>query len=127
MESSREECTIHHCDAGLVRAFELLGKRWSGLVLGTLSDGPASYSEMRRALIPITDSVLSERLNELAAAGLVTRSVKDTRPPGVSYQLTGAGVAIVPVLDQLAAWATEHLVSREMELVENDSNAGGSR
>jgi DNA-binding HxlR family transcriptional regulator len=65
---------------------------------------------MRRALLPITDSVLSERLNELTAAGLLTRSVKDTRPPGVIYQLTDAGAAIVPVLDQLATWATDHLV-----------------
>ncbi|MCL5973707.1 MAG: winged helix-turn-helix transcriptional regulator [Ferrimicrobium sp.] len=113
MESAREGCVIRHCDAGLVRAFELLGKRWSGLVLGTLSSGPASFSEMRRALAPITDSVLSERLNELAAAGLLTRSVKDTRPPGVIYQLTDAGAAIVPVLDQLATWATHHLVRQD--------------
>ncbi len=82
-------------------------------MLGTLSSGPASFSEMRRALAPITDSVLSERLNELAAAGLLTRSVKDTRPPGVIYQLTDAGAAIVPVLDQLATWATHHLVRQD--------------
>ncbi len=81
-------------------------------MLGTLRGGPASFSEMRRALTPITDSVLSERLNELAEAGLLTRTVKDTRPPGVNYKLTSAGAAIIPVLDQLATWATDHLASQ---------------
>lgn len=120
MESSRDTCAVRRCDAGLVRAFEVLGKRWSGLVLGTLSKGPAGFSEMRRSLTPITDSVLSERLNELVAAGLLTRSVKATRPPGVSYELTDAGTAIIPILDELARWATEHLVSREAELAKHD-------
>jgi DNA-binding HxlR family transcriptional regulator len=113
MESARADHDIRRCDAGLIRAFELLGKRWSGLVLGTLSSGPASFSEMRRALVPITDSVLSERLNELGAAGLLTRSVSDSRPPGVIYQLTEAGAAIIPVLDRLAAWATDHLATSD--------------
>jgi DNA-binding HxlR family transcriptional regulator len=101
------------CDAGLVRAFGLLGKRWSGLLLGTLSHRSATFSELRRALTPITDSVLSDRLNELVEAGLVIRVVSDGRPPAVSYGLTDAGTAIVPVLEQLAVWASSNL--------ENDS------
>jgi DNA-binding HxlR family transcriptional regulator len=98
------------CDASLRRAFDLLGKRWNGVILGSLQAGPATFSQLRRALGTITDSVLSDRLSELAGERLVVRSVVvDTRPPGVSYALSESGAALLPVLDQLADWARSHL------------------
>jgi len=63
----------HACEAGLVRAFEFLGKRWNGVILGTLSSGPAGFAELRRGVGSITDSVLSDRLTELADGGLIDR------------------------------------------------------
>ena len=93
------------CDAGIRRAFDFLGKRWSGVFLGTLSAGPAGFADLRRGVGAITDSVLSDRLVELAEAGLVERTVTQTRPPGVSYQLTEAGTQLLPILHQLGSWA----------------------
>ena len=101
----------HVCDAGLVRAFEFLGKRWSGVILGSLSTGPVGYAELRRGVGAITDSVLSDRLTELVAGGLIERTVTDTRPPGVTYALTDAGAALFPILQDLAGWADEFLPS----------------
>lgn len=97
------------CDVALTAAFGLLGKRWNGIIVGSLATGPAGFAEIRRAIGSITDSMLSDRLTELTRAGLVVRSVTDTRPPGVSYALTAAGSALVPILDQLAAWASSNL------------------
>ena len=97
------------CDAALARAFGFLGKRWNGILLATLQDGPVGFTALRRSVAGITDSVLSDRLSELAAAGLVVRTVVDSRPPGVSYALSPAGQALLPVLDQLAAWARDNL------------------
>jgi DNA-binding HxlR family transcriptional regulator len=102
----------HVCDAGVLRAFEFLGKRWSGVILASLSTGPAGFAELRRGVGSITDSVLSDRLAELAAGGLIERTVTDSRPPGVSYSLTAGGVALMPILHQLAGWAEEHLPRR---------------
>jgi DNA-binding HxlR family transcriptional regulator len=99
----------HVCDAGLVRAFEFLGKRWSGVILGSLSTGPVGYAELRRGVGAITDSVLSDRLTELVAGGLIERTVTDTRPPGVTYALTDAGRALFPILQELAQWADAFL------------------
>ena len=100
------------CDAGLVRAFDFLGKRWNGVILGTLSYGPAGFAELRRGVGNITDSVLSDRLSELAAAGLVVRSVTDSRPPAVTYALTSTGRALLPILEQLATWAGANLPAK---------------
>jgi DNA-binding HxlR family transcriptional regulator len=97
------------CDAGVRRAFEFLGKRWNGIILGTLSSGPAGFADLRRGVGSITDSVLSDRLNELVGAGLVVRTVADSRPPKVTYELTPVGVQLLPVLHQLGQWAAEYL------------------
>jgi DNA-binding HxlR family transcriptional regulator len=96
-------------DAALARAFEFLGKRWSGVVLGNLSDGPAGFSELSRATGGISDSVLTERLSELTAAGLVTRTVDVGPPLAVSYALTDRGEALIPALHQISLWAEQHL------------------
>jgi DNA-binding HxlR family transcriptional regulator len=96
-------------DAALVRAFELLGKRWTGVVLGTLSGGPAGFRALARAVEGISDSMLSDRLAALTNAGLVTRNVDEGPPISVAYELTDAGRALLPALEQITRWAEEHL------------------
>jgi DNA-binding HxlR family transcriptional regulator len=96
-------------DAALARAFEFLGKRWNGVVLGVLSEGPAGFSELARAVGGISDSVLSDRLSDLTAAGLIARTVVEGPPLAVSYALTDRAKALVPALTQISLWAQEHL------------------
>lgn len=97
------------CDGALSRAFGFLGKRWNGVLLGTLGNGPAGFSELRRAVVGISDSVLSERLAELTKAGLISRTVEAGPPVAVQYALTASGEALVPALDKLTEWAAENL------------------
>ena len=89
------------CDSALARAFDFLGKRWNGLILGTLKTGSAGLSELRRAVSGISDSVLSERLTELAGAGIVERTVDDGPPVSVSYRLFASGLECFPRLTKL--------------------------
>jgi DNA-binding HxlR family transcriptional regulator len=98
-----------------VRAFDLLGRRWTGVILGTLSDRPASFRDLARAVAGISDSMLSSRLAALTKAGLLTRSVHEGPPLSVAYQLTDAGRALLPALDQISRWAAEHLPSDGLE------------
>jgi DNA-binding HxlR family transcriptional regulator len=97
------------CDAALARAFQFLGKRWNAVVLGTLGSGPAGFRELSRAIGGISDSVLSDRLTDLAAAGLIARCVEGGPPVAVSYALTERGRALMPALEQISVWAQEHL------------------
>jgi DNA-binding HxlR family transcriptional regulator len=96
-------------DAALARAFGVLGKRWAGVVLGSLRPGPAGFRELSRAIEGISDSVLSDRLSELTETGLVARTVSAGPPVAVSYALTAAGRGLIPVLESLSRWAGEHL------------------
>jgi DNA-binding HxlR family transcriptional regulator len=103
----REECA--RADRALVLAFDLLGKRWTGVILGTLQSGPAGFRALSRAVERISDSMLSDRLGELTEAGLVTRTVEEGPPLAVTYELTDAGRALLPALEQIARWAEKHL------------------
>jgi DNA-binding HxlR family transcriptional regulator len=100
---------VRMCDSALARAFDFLGKRWNGVILGTLSTGPSGFSELKRAVSGISDSVLSERLTELAGAGIVERAVDAGPPVSVSYRLTASGLALLPALNELGAWASRNL------------------
>jgi DNA-binding HxlR family transcriptional regulator len=105
--------TCARSDAALVRAFDLLGKRWTGVVLGTLADGPAGFRALSRAVGGISDSMLSDRLGELTSVGLVTRAVDEGPPLSVAYELTDAGRALLPALAQISRWAAEHLLAAD--------------
>jgi DNA-binding HxlR family transcriptional regulator len=100
------------CDAALSRAFEFLGKRWNGVLLGTLIQGPAGFAELKRGL-GISDSMLSDRLLELTRAGLVERTVDAGPPVAVSYALTDNGQAVLPALRALTTWAQENLTAEQ--------------
>jgi DNA-binding HxlR family transcriptional regulator len=93
----------------LARAFRFLGKRWNAVVLGHLSAGPAGFRELSRAIEGISDSVLSDRLAELAKGDLISRTVVEGPPLAVSYNLTERGRALMPALQQIAFWARENL------------------
>ncbi|MCW2541445.1 MAG: transcriptional regulator [Frankiales bacterium] len=114
------------CDRALARAFGFLGKRWNGIILATLTSGPAGFSELRRAVAGISDSVLSERLTELAGAGLVQRSVQAGPPVAVVYALTASGQGLLPAMQALTSWASEHLPGEDCpgELGVEISDAG---
>ena len=103
------------CDAAITLAFSVLGKRWNGMILGVLGSGPASFVALRKAVSGIGDTVLSERLTELAELGLVSRTVAEGPPVTVSYELTTAGHEVVPVLSDLGVWARRNLARPGVE------------
>jgi len=100
------------CDGALAQAFSFLGKRWNGVILGTLTNGSSGFAELKRNVAGISDSVLSERLSELQEAGLITRAVDPGPPVSVSYELSATGTALIPAMHALSNWANEHFPPR---------------
>jgi len=93
----------------LARVMTLLGKRWTGVVLGTLMQGAVYFNDLRRGIPGISDRLLNERLLELASLDLVTRTVVEGPPLRVQYELTQHGYALRPAINELTQWAETHL------------------
>jgi DNA-binding HxlR family transcriptional regulator len=100
------------CDEALIEVFGLLGKRWSGMVIGVLLERPARFGEIGRAIPGITESMLSTRLSELQDAGLVEREVLAGPPIASVYHLTERGEGLRPALMALLDWAHRYLLPR---------------
>jgi DNA-binding HxlR family transcriptional regulator len=92
-------CSAYH------QAVELVGKRWTGAILFVLMDGPARFSEVKQLVPDLSDRLLSERMKELEAEGMVERRVIDNMPVRVEYALTEKGRALQPAVVALKVWA----------------------
>jgi len=96
----------HFCPAA--RALEIIGEKWSLLVVRDLLAGPRRFSDLRRSLTAITPKWLSARLRALEAQKIVEREAANQRE--VWYQLTPKGQALAPVIDALLVWGIDHAV-----------------
>lgn len=92
------------------RAVELIGRRWSGAILYALGDGPLRFAELKHAVPGLSDRLLSARLKELEAEGLIEREVHADVPVRVTYGLTGKGHSLSPVIGDLRDWARRNQI-----------------
>lgn len=106
-DSSEESDGVGEVCPRFHAAIELIGKRWSGAIVWSLSKGSLRFAELKRAVPGLSDRLLSQRLRELEAAGVVTRRVEEGYPARVSYALTDKGEALGPAINSIGAWA-EH-------------------
>lgn len=88
------------------RAFKLLGKRWSGLIVDLLLQRPARFCELAQAVPHLSERVMAGRLRELTEAGLVERRIEPGPPVAITYALTPLGEGLRPAIDALREWAT---------------------
>lgn len=86
-------------------AVSVLGKRWTGLLLNALMQGPRRFCELTTHVEGLSDRVLSDRLRELEMEGVIKRIVYPQIPVRVEYQLTEKGHALKPVIDAIHVWA----------------------
>jgi DNA-binding HxlR family transcriptional regulator len=87
------------------QAIQLLGKRWTGLILDTMLEGPQRFCEMTSTVEGLSDRVLSDRLRELESEGVVERIVYPQIPVRVEYRLTEKGRDLRPVVQAIHDWA----------------------
>jgi DNA-binding HxlR family transcriptional regulator len=99
-------CPYYH------EAVELVGKRWTGAILRVLMDGPMRFSEVAQAVPELSDRLLSERMKELEARGIVERTVIAGPPLRVEYSLSRMGRELEPALTELQHWAARWLSGR---------------
>jgi DNA-binding HxlR family transcriptional regulator len=103
-EGSPGCCPLYH------EAVELIGRRWTGAIVAVLlAGGPMRFSEIAHAVPRMSDRLLSERMKELEARGVVERHIDPGPPVKVEYMLTPMGRSLEPALNALRAWAQNWL------------------
>jgi DNA-binding HxlR family transcriptional regulator len=119
-------CPYYH------RAIELIGKRWTGAIVGVLLNAPADgsggmrFSQIAQAVPELSDRLLSERMKELESRGVVERTVLTGPPVHVEYRLTEMGRALQPALHELRDWARHWLDEPEDEVAPSHARAAAA-
>ena len=88
------------------KAMQILSKRWTGLIVNQLLNGPQRFCKIEAAF-PISGRILSERLKDLESEGIVKRNVYPETPVRIEYSLTEKGEALAPVMHEIQNWAQE--------------------
>ncbi|MFK2825388.1 helix-turn-helix domain-containing protein [Bacillus sp. B190/17] len=101
------------------KGMQMLGKRWTGLIINQLLSGSQRFSEIKAGL-PISGKLLTERLKEMEEEGLVTRKVYPEVPVRVEYTLTEKGKALAPIMKEISKWAEEWVEIREQDGASSD-------
>lgn len=100
----KEKKFVCHIDLGM----ELIRGKWKAVILCHLKDGPKRFLELQRITCGVSQKVLTERLNQLEADGLITKKTYPEVPPRVEYELTDLGKELFPALELLEKWAIKN-------------------
>ena len=87
------------------KAFQLLGKKWNGLIIRSLMDGPKRFSDIKALIPELSDRMLTERFKELEAEEIVIRKVYPDIPVRIEYSLSDKGRDLKASMDNIQQWA----------------------
>ena len=97
----------------IASAMEIIGSKWTALILRDLSTGAKRFGELEKSVGTINPRTLSQRLDDLEKHGIITRKMYAEVPPRCEYDLTDKGRDLIPVLRQMATWGTKYYQSPE--------------
>ena len=87
------------------RGMRIIGGKWTGSILWHLKDGPVRFNDLARMVGGASKKMITERLRQLEARGLVAREVMETSPVSVQYAITPLGATALGFLDELRQWS----------------------
>lgn len=100
---------VHDATCGVTAAAEIIGAKWTAVIVHDLSEGPRRFSELEHACPGISPRTLSERLRTLEDDGVVVRHSYSEAPPRVEYELTDKGRALLSVIDAMRQFGHDWL------------------
>jgi len=89
---------------------DLIGSKWTSLIVHDLSEGPRRFTQLERACPGISPRTLSERLHMLEQQGIVGRRSYPESPPRVEYELTDKGDALLPIIEEMRSFGHHWLI-----------------
>ncbi|APW60396.1 winged helix-turn-helix transcriptional regulator [Paludisphaera borealis] len=111
-----DQTTVYNEDYPSRRLFDLIGDKWTPIVLYILGQGTRRYGEIQRHLPDISKKMLTQTLRALEEGGLLLRTVYAEVPPKVEYDLTALGRIYLEPVTALCRWATQH--SNDLDAVQ---------
>ena len=104
---------VHDETCAVACCADIIGAKWTALLVHDLSEGPRRFSELERACPGISPRTLSERLHKLEEEGIVLRRSYPETPPRVEYELTSKGEGLLPIIGEMRAFGHAWLVDDE--------------
>jgi DNA-binding HxlR family transcriptional regulator len=117
-ETAEVFCPRYH------HAVEVIGRRWTGAIIRAMLGGVARFSDITQTVPGLSDRMLSERLRELEAEGIVERLVFAETPVRIEYRMTEKGRALAAVVESIATWAEEWIPLAEPSPAPGTAGAG---
>lgn len=108
MTSSTITKTIEPKIGCIASAMEIIGNKWTALILRDLFTGSKRFCELERSVGNINPRTLSQRLDDLEEHGIITKEVFVEAAPRTEYTLTRKGLDLLPILEQMATWGTKY-------------------
>ena len=102
---------VHDEECAVACTAEIIGSKWTAIIVHDLSEGPRRFSELERACPGISPRTLSERLDMLEREGIVARESYPESPPRVEYELTPKGAALLPIIHAMSDFGHVWLVT----------------
>ena len=96
---------------------KVLGGKWKPILINAIYfTSPARFGELKRSVIGITQSMLTQQLRELEEDGIISRKVYAEIPPKVEYTLTEFGLTLSPIILTMAKWGEEFKLNKQKSL-----------
>ncbi len=108
MKPTPIKTTIEPHAGCIASAMEIIGNKWTALILRDLFSGPKRFCELEKSVGNINPRTLSQRLDDLESHGIITKQKFAEVPPRIEYTLTQKGADLLPILEQMAAWGTKY-------------------
>lgn len=100
-------------DCPLAKMLDVVGDKWSLLIIRDLATGKSTFGELENSAEGITTSVLSTRLKMLASIDLIDKQLYQEKPKRYQYILTEKGLSLIPLLKAIVCWAEDNLCEHE--------------
>ncbi len=108
MNSTISTTTLEPKIGCIATAMEIIGNKWTALILRDLFTGSKRFCELEKSVGTINPRTLSQRLDDLEEHGIITKKAYAEVPPRIEYTLTPKGRDLQPILEQMAAWGTRY-------------------
>lgn len=100
----------------ITATMKVLGGKWKPILINAIYlTSPARFGELKRSVVGITQSMLTQQLRELEEDGIISRKIYAEIPPRVEYTLTEFGLTLSPIMLSMAAWGKEYRLKKGRE------------